>query len=127
MQLSVLRAEFLHPGLEVRPEPEACSPMWGQGDPQEGRAGVFLASVGSGTICPILPISVQMKRNRVKNNTEAEKEVLRDLSYVTETALIVKVKVLVAQSYPTLCNPTDCSPPGLSVHGILQARSCHPS
>ena len=26
------------------------------------------------------------------------------------------------QSCPTLCNPTDCSPPGPSVHGILQAR-----
>ena len=25
------------------------------------------------------------------------------------------------QSCPTLCNPTDCSPPGSSVHGILQA------
>ena len=24
------------------------------------------------------------------------------------------------QSCPTLCNPTDCSPPGSSVHGILQ-------
>ena len=23
---------------------------------------------------------------------------------------------------PTLCNPVDCSPPGSSVHGILQAR-----
>ena len=34
----------------------------------------------------------------------------------------MKVKVLVAQSCPTLCNPTDCSPPGSSVHGILQAR-----
>ena len=32
------------------------------------------------------------------------------------------VCVLVAQSCPTLCNPTDCSPPGSSVHGILQAR-----
>ena len=30
--------------------------------------------------------------------------------------------VLVAQSCPTLCNPMDCSPPGSSVHGILQAR-----
>ena len=30
--------------------------------------------------------------------------------------------VLVAQSFPTLCNPMDCSPPGSSVHGILQAR-----
>ena len=27
-----------------------------------------------------------------------------------------------AQSCPTLCNPMDCSPPGSSVHGILQAR-----
>ena len=30
--------------------------------------------------------------------------------------------VLVAQSYPTLCDPTDCSPPVSSAHGILQAR-----
>ena len=28
----------------------------------------------------------------------------------------------VTQSCPTLCNPVDCSPPGSSVHGILQAR-----
>ena len=33
-----------------------------------------------------------------------------------------KVKVLVAQSCPTLCNPMDCSPPGPSVHAIFQAR-----
>ena len=26
------------------------------------------------------------------------------------------------QSCPTLCDPRDCSPPGSSVHGILQAR-----
>ena len=31
-------------------------------------------------------------------------------------------KVLVAESYPILCNPMDCSPPGSSVHGIFQAR-----
>ena len=29
---------------------------------------------------------------------------------------------LIAQSCPTLCDPKDCSPPGSSVHGILQAR-----
>ena len=28
----------------------------------------------------------------------------------------------VVQSCPTLCNPMDCSPPGSSVHGILQTR-----
>ena len=32
------------------------------------------------------------------------------------------MKVLIAQSYPTLCDPMDCSLPGSSVHGILQAR-----
>ena len=33
-----------------------------------------------------------------------------------------KVKVLVPQSCLTFCDPMDCSPPGSSVHGILQAR-----
>ena len=28
----------------------------------------------------------------------------------------------VSQSCPTLCNPVDCSPPGSSIHGILQTR-----
>ena len=31
-------------------------------------------------------------------------------------------KMLDAQSCPTLWDPMDCSPPGSSVHGILQAR-----
>ena len=35
---------------------------------------------------------------------------------------LAPVSRLVAQSCPTLCDPTDCSPPGSSVHGILQAR-----
>ena len=34
----------------------------------------------------------------------------------------LKVESEVAQSCPTLCDPVDCSPPGSSVHGILQAR-----
>ena len=34
----------------------------------------------------------------------------------------IRKKVLVAQLCLTLCNPIDCSPPGSSVHGILQAR-----
>ena len=34
----------------------------------------------------------------------------------------MKVKVLVAQSYLTLFDPVDWSPPGFSVCGILQAR-----
>ena len=34
----------------------------------------------------------------------------------------MKVKVLVAQPRPTLCDPMQYTPPGSSVHGILQAR-----
>ena len=30
---------------------------------------------------------------------------------------------LVAKSCLTLCDPMDCSPPGSSVHGVLQARA----
>ena len=32
------------------------------------------------------------------------------------------ISALRAPSFPTLCDPMDCSPPGSSVHGILQAR-----
>ena len=39
-------------------------------------------------------------------------------------AKLVKAEVLVTQSCPTLCDPTmDCSLPGSSVRGILQART----
>ena len=34
----------------------------------------------------------------------------------------MKVKVIVTHSCLTLCDPIDCSLPGSSVHGILQAR-----
>ena len=34
----------------------------------------------------------------------------------------MKVKVLVVQSCPTLCDPMDCSLPGFAVYGFLQAR-----
>ena len=34
----------------------------------------------------------------------------------------IHLVVVVAQSSPTLCNPTDGSLPGSSVHGILQGR-----
>ena len=35
----------------------------------------------------------------------------------------MKVKMLVAQLRLTLCDPMDYSPPGSSVHGILQAST----
>ena len=44
---------------------------------------------------------------------------LTDPSFCTCTCVVV---VLVAPLCLTLCNPMDCSPPGSSVHAILQAR-----
>ena len=46
---------------------------------------------------------------------------------VTQSIISMKwidmiVCMLVAQSCPTFCVPMDCSPPGSSVHGLLQAR-----
>ena len=35
----------------------------------------------------------------------------------------VSVTCSVAQLCPALCDPVDCSPPGSSVQGILQART----
>ena len=41
---------------------------------------------------------------------------------VQDPVLVVVCGVLVIQPCPTLCNPMDCSLPGSSIHGILQAR-----
>ena len=42
---------------------------------------------------------------------------------------VYEKKVTVTQSCPALCDPMDCSPPGSSVHGILQGKKsgvgCH--
>ena len=43
-----------------------------------------------------------------------------------EKAALIYIRVRcvcpVTQSCPTLCDPMDCRPPGLSVYGVLQAR-----
>ena len=42
--------------------------------------------------------------------------------YICPVFLRSVVEVMVPQSYPTLCDLMDCSPPGSSVHGLFQAR-----
>ena len=39
------------------------------------------------------------------------------------SSILIKVKMLAAQSWPILWDHMDCSPPGSSVHGIFQART----
>ena len=45
----------------------------------------------------------------------------KNTEVVCHSLLLPAAKSL--QSCPTLCDPTDCSLPGFSVHGILQART----
>ena len=49
-----------------------------------------------------------------------------DLDSVIQTEINQKNKygmcVKLIQSCPSVCDPVDCSPPGSSVHGTLQAR-----
>ena len=56
--------------------------------------------------------------------TEASRENTRHqcVDFSLNSLLGIPLRGLVAQPFLTLCDPMDCSPPGFSVHGILQAR-----
>ncbi|CAI9158709.1 unnamed protein product [Rangifer tarandus platyrhynchus] len=56
-----------------------------------------------------------------KNLQGLSLEVSQDFSIIFHLEQC-SVAVLVAQLYPTVCHPTNCSLPGSCVHGILQAR-----
>ena len=53
-------------------------------------------------------------------NRKASRDILHRKQYLN--AINKQSKMLVAQSGLTACDPMDCSLPGSSVHGILQAR-----
>ena len=48
--------------------------------------------------------------------------ITHNFMYVNFSGKQVVVVLSVAQPCPALCDPTDCRPPGSSVHGILQVR-----
>ena len=47
---------------------------------------------------------------------------LHILALCVYTSLWAPISAELLQSYPTVCDSMDCSPPGSSVHGVLQAR-----
>ena len=59
-------------------------------------------------------ISVPRRLGEKSHNSQGNKQ--------SAYKVYVSVKVFATQLCPTLCDPMDCSPPGSSVHGILQAR-----
>ena len=50
------------------------------------------------------------------------RDIFFNISILSFICLSIYICALAIQSCPTLCNPMDCSPPGFSLHGILQAK-----
>ena len=62
-----------------------------------------------------------------RDQDHAQEKEMQKAKWLSEEALQIAVnrresESEVAQSCPTLWDPMDCSPPGFSIHGILQAR-----
>ena len=51
-----------------------------------------------------------------------EQQVQTGVHVLSTQVFSVVVVVLIAEWFPSLCNPFDCTPLGSSVHGISQAR-----
>ena len=79
----------------------------------KGQILLFLASHGSGN--PVSPtiingnLSIQLVKSKI-------------WALVLTPLLLPPIHAESPQSCPALCDPMDCSSPGSSVHGILQAR-----
>ena len=76
------------------------------------------------------PVYFRKLKSIEKSNTKVKKEIeakglvekcTEELGGFTLSGL--PKEVVCAQLCPALCDPTDCSPPGSSVHGIFQART----
>ena len=60
--------------------------------------------------------------NALKTDTPGYSDQEKSLNLSLTGVGVCSQSALVAQLCPALCNPMDCSLPGSSVHGILQAR-----
>ena len=67
-------------------------------------------------------LNIHSKITKLKTTLATLVQNIHNNYYLFSTSYVLDKCVLVAQSWPTLCNPVDCSPSGSSVHGILQAR-----
>ena len=69
--------------------------------------------------------SIQSAKTNTRPNCGSDHELfIAKLKKVGETTRLFRYESEseITQSCPTLCDPMDCSLPGFSIHGILQAR-----
>ena len=116
---------FTHQGLAgLLPSPTSCcqDPLWGPVIPLLVSRRL-ITKVGDGAKGPILQPRKLRLRGTVGAHCPPTLPPLihsRPLCFGNTSQPSVKVKV--AQSCPTLCDPMDCSPAGSSICGILWAR-----
>ena len=76
--------------------------------------------------CLTHAFSVSLKSSRLQDKNSSFPFILRPsiphLLGLPLSKVYLKMKVLVAQLCPALCDPMDCNPPGSSILGILHAR-----
>ena len=77
---------------------------------------IFLTFPSHISKAPLIALLISLSDN--SNLSEQE---ISFLFFLSNSYLHFNWKVLVAQACSILCNPMDCSLPGSSVHGILQA------
>ena len=87
----------------------------------------WLLTLFAGPPASILPQSVFEPRwwshlQKCRRKEEEREEADASVTLPFRNSAVSHYSMLVAQLCQTLCDPMDCSPPGFSVHGILQAR-----
>ena len=74
-------------------------------------------------IQPSKYLSYQFPWSRVPSSTlNSLRGCWRSIAIVAWGSISIESESEVTQSCPTLCDPTDCSPPGSSIHEIFQTR-----
>ena len=56
---------------------------------------------------------------KIKGGKRRGQQRMRQLDGITDSVDLKESESEVCQSYLTLCDPVDCSPPGFSIHGIF--------
>ena len=104
---------------------QSCSTLW---DPMDcSRPGSSLHGILQARVLESVAISFSRGSSQPRDWTRVSHTVADALPTEPPGKSMrghnsLKVKVLVAQWCLTFCDPMDCSPPGSSVHGSLQAR-----
>ena len=115
------QCEREHEHEVVQSYPTLCDPM------DYNLPGFSVHGVFQATVLEWIAISFSKGSSQPRDRTQVSRIIDRRFTvWATREVWVawkLKAKVLVVQSCLILCDSMDCSPPGSSVHRILQART----